>query len=133
MRIASVASFSGARRRHFALGANNKPTKLTWTKLETRIPIDDEDMLQEMERIEAMGGDPFFLTQETWIEDPFVQDEMEHVAPSMDFMAASAESVTVRFATDGKGPAPKSSAPKPDTWQGWDGTIDEDAHLGLDD
>ena len=112
--------------------------KITQMKLQNRLPIDDEEMLKEMDRIEEMGGDPFFLTPENWIQDDTeVEDEVE-MAPSVNFITPafadnSVHPIVARFATDGKGPTPKEAAPKSEVWQGWDGIVDENAHLGIDD
>ena len=62
---------------------------------------------------------------------------------SSDFMMAasalSTNSPVSRFVTDGLGPSPKSPPPEKEKGKDklddfeWDGVVDEDAHLGLDD
>jgi hypothetical protein len=100
----------------------------------------------------ALGGDPFFLSDELdgnnddTLETP-LQDE-EEVSSSIlspEFMMAAASvslhSPVNRFVLDGKGPSPKVPPPSHgsgtkkddgDVWE-WDGMVDENAHLDLDD
>ena len=91
-----------------------------------------------MSEIEAMGGDPFFLTDDE--EDGMnEEDELDTLLPSAFSTNIAATSVRWgnptgeeergRFATDGKGPTPKPS--REISVEEWDGTVDEEAHLGL--
>ena len=108
---------------------------------------------QKIAEIEAMGGDPFFLSDEDEDDDSDAasgEDETENALDGMSglsshdqmiFMTASAEA-SKRFATDGLGPSSsrrqtddfekqKESDSADETWE-WDGVINEDAHLDLD-
>ena len=70
-----------------------------------------------------------------------MDDETEAKMPSKESEILSKKSVPgaspqkdERFATDGKGPTPKKNDSAKDSgsdWE-WDGTIDEEAHLGWD-
>jgi hypothetical protein len=95
-------------------------------------PYDDR-----MSEIEAMGGDPFFITDDE--EDDANEVVEQDTSPSSAFLtnlAATTESMVnptgerERYATDGKGPTPKAS--REISLEEWDGTVDENAHLGLD-
>ena len=87
----------------------------------------------QRELIEAMGGDSFFFTQDGVVE--------EEEAPPAAFMSSSframmentaEDDVTPeRFATDGKRPAPSRQEPTDSIAFEWDGTVDDDAHLGF--
>ncbi|KAL3915001.1 MAG: hypothetical protein SGILL_005849 [Bacillariaceae sp.] len=115
-------------------------------------PMDDR-----FAELEAMGGDPFFLSEDDEEEEKESisemkdspqddkEDDAEPTALSAGFMMSSAalstESPATRFVTDGLGPSPKTGPPKPtvesekkedDVWE-WDGIVNEDAHLDLDD
>ena len=108
---------------------------------------------QRVAELEAIGGDPFFLSEEDEDDDSDLssrEDEDEDVLDAMAglssqdqimFMSAAAET-SERFATDGLGPSSsrrqtdnfenqKKSDAADETWE-WDGTVDEDAHLDLD-
>mmetsp|Transcript_21916 Transcript_21916/g.46102 ORF Transcript_21916/g.46102 Transcript_21916/m.46102 type:complete len:111 (-) Transcript_21916:3305-3637(-) len=86
--------------------------------------------------------DPFFMDEEEKSEEQ-VSDERVKMAESQDaatllensHLGALLAKAGARSATDGKGPTPKESntvaiKEEPD-WE-WDGTVDEDAHLGFD-
>jgi hypothetical protein len=103
----------------------------------------DNDNDDRAAELEAMGGDPFFLTDDE-DENDFeqMQNEEDEPAPSLssEFMMAAAmmtpTSPVNRFVTDGLGPTPRKKEEKVkrlDDGFEWDGTVDEDAHLGLDD
>jgi len=89
-----------------------------------------DDRLAE---IEAMGGDPFFLEDEE-IEAKITEKETAASSEKMDFSAPPTET-NERFVTDGQGPSPRKDETKSDDsdpeWE-WDGTVDEDAHMGWD-
>ena len=98
---------------------------------------------RELEEIEEMGGDPFFFTppqegdeyQSVDHQDEFVN--MAVLSPSFLSSVDTVEAVSgveERYATDGKGPTPSKKANKYTDSLAfeWDGTVDEDAHLGLD-
>ena len=130
-----VAAFSIRRNQCFACVDIGRSRRVL-SKLYSGIPVDDEAMLEEMERLEAMGGDPFFLTPENWsCDDPEIEEKSEIMESSFGLFDASEEDLLSihRYVTDGKGPTPKSAGQKADVWQGWDGTVDDDAHLGMDD
>lgn len=88
--------------------------------------------------IEAMGGDPFFLTGDEG-EDMTEEVEQDMSLPSAFFSnnppaPARLDEPTEeegRYATDGKGPTPKKAS-REKSYLEWDGTVDENAHLGLD-
>lgn len=110
-----------------------------------RSPLDDR-----LAELEAMGGDPFFLGDDPDVDDdtkklPSLEEENEDSSTVLcaEFMVAaatlSAKSPVTRFVTDGLGPSPKSPPPpsgaedeKLDDWV-WDGIVNEDAHLDLED
>ena len=130
-----VVAFS-IRQEHCFAYADTGGNRLVPSKLYIGIPVGDEAMLEEMERLEAMGGDPFFLTPDNWSDDDTeIEERGEIIAPSFGlFDTLEEDPLSIhRFVTDGKGPTPKSVGQKTDVWQGWDGTVDDDAHLGLDD
>lgn len=87
----------------------------------------------QRELIEAMGGDSFFFTQDGVVE--------EEEAPPAAFMSSSframmentaeADVTPERFATDGKGHAHSRQEPTDSIAFEWDGTVDDDAHLGF--
>jgi hypothetical protein len=99
----------------------------------------------EMDEIEAMGGDPFFLTEEAIVSNTISDDndddlDSSPLSSSSFSMLSHLEldgivgNVEERYATDGKGPTPASYKWKPaenDDFV-WDGIADDDAHLGLD-
>lgn len=106
---------------------------------------------RELEEIEEMGGDSFFflpMQQEGGDDDNYRQegkgldDADEFVgttllSSSFRSVVDTVESVSFveeRYATDGKGPSPSKKPSKvADTLEfGWDGIVDEEAHLGLD-
>ena len=91
-----------------------------------------------------MGGDPFFFTppqegdddQTLDYQDEFV-DATSLLSPSFLSAVDTVEAISAveeRYATDGKGPTPSKKTSKfTDSLAfEWDGTVDEDAHLGLD-
>jgi hypothetical protein len=101
--------------------------------------------------LEAMGGDPFFLMEDDDDNDDEKEtgndgtDDPSSPALTAEFLMAAAslstDSPVARFVTDGLGPSPKmkpaSATADPekredDDWE-WDGTINEDAHLDLDE
>lgn len=109
---------------------------------------------QRIAELEAMGGDPFFLSAEDDEDNSgFADKDAEGVRTADDvmvnlsaqdqilFMSAAAESAS-RFATDGLGPS--SSRRRLDDPENrrkedaadepfeWDGVVDEDAHLDMD-
>ena len=90
-----------------------------------------------MAEIEALGGDPFFLMDEENV-DSEEDSSQDQVIPSPSFMSNLAnltgdpvEEEEKRYSTDGKGPTPKSPKKTVSAVE-WDGTVDEDAHLGFD-
>ncbi|KAI2495504.1 hypothetical protein MHU86_19000 [Fragilaria crotonensis] len=99
---------------------------------------------RELEEIEEMGGDPFFFTPpQEGDDDQTLDDQDEFVdatsvlSPSFLSAVDTVEAISAveeRYATDGKGPTPSKKASKfTDSLAfEWDGTVDEDAHLGLD-
>jgi len=104
--------------------------------------VEGETYDDRFSEIEAMGGDPFFMDEEEKSEEQ-VSDERVKMAESQDaatllensHLGALLAKAGARSATDGKGPTPKESntvaiKEEPD-WE-WDGTVDEDAHLGFD-
>mmetsp|Transcript_10658 Transcript_10658/g.15492 ORF Transcript_10658/g.15492 Transcript_10658/m.15492 type:complete len:166 (-) Transcript_10658:1091-1588(-) len=108
--------------------------------------VPDGDDVSSLERrreeIEAMGGDSFFFSEEhddVSSETDVSNDDDSHM-PSMSLLSnaaaldvASGGDAVERFATDGLGPAPKQKESTNSYWDGlWDGTVDEEAHLGLD-
>jgi hypothetical protein len=127
-----VAAFTQPSQHRFAC-TGARQIKPSWSKLQNGIPIDDEELLEEMDRIAAEGGDPFFLTPESWDEKKGDIEEVEQPGPSKKLLAYSVtendDSSTIPYATDGRGPAPRLSSPQPDAWKSWDGTVDEDAHM----
>jgi hypothetical protein len=99
--------------------------------------------------LEAMGGDPFFLSDNDDDDDDDEKskelDDATASFPSLssEFMKVAAtispKSPVHRFITDGLGPSPKNRPSAPQTefsndvaWE-WDGVVDEDAHLDIDD
>ncbi len=78
--------------------------------------------------------DPFFLDDE---ESEIKMEKKESVVlPENLGSAASIFEAVERSVTDGKGPSPKKKDNDPiesksSDWE-WDGTVDEDAHLGWD-
>jgi hypothetical protein len=109
----------------------NKQTFITITKQSTESgdQLDEEEMAARMMELEAMGGDPFFMTGGDDDDAPDIAEFMAKVA-----MAGSDDTQNVvekRFATDGLGPSPKFKEPlvvDEPGWE-WDGTVDENAHL----
>lgn len=74
-----------------------------------------------LEGLEEMGGDPFFL-DDSDVGSASIQPEFRKRKDS-----------TQRYAADGQGPTPRTAdeAIEDERWE-WDGTVDEDAHFGLD-
>ena len=116
-------------RRLTSLCANHKgaPPQTAFSYVEGG---DYEDRLAE---VEAMGGDPFFLTD----EDDELEESNEKDEPfSMNLetpmgVGPDPTAEEERYATDGKGPTPQE-VPKKEVMEGdweWDGTVDEDAHM----
>ena len=110
---------------------------------------DGSSYSRELEEIEEMGGDAFFFTptpredddddrQESNGEDDadeFVGTTL--LSPSFLSVVDTVESVSAveeRYATDGKGPTPSKKPNKVTDGLAfeWDGTVDEEAHFGLD-
>lgn len=95
--------------------------------------VEGGDYESRREEIEAMGGDPFFLSDDD--EDVVIKDEKDEPFSSNMETPMSGPDPTMeedRFATDGKGPTPRDPPPKTEVvnedWE-WDGAIDEDAHM----
>jgi hypothetical protein len=98
--------------------------------------VEESSFDDRASEIEAMGGDPFFLTGDG---EEDMTDETEQdmslppaflsnpAAPCFDEPTGEEE----RYATDGKGPTPKKASIEK-SFLDWDGTVDENAHLGLD-
>jgi hypothetical protein len=82
--------------------------------------IEGEDFSgREIDEIEALGGDPAFFLEE---------GEFCSVVPDA---SAPFEQQPQRHATDGMGPTPRKTN-KYAEMDEWDGTVDDEAHLGLD-
>jgi hypothetical protein len=99
-----------------------------------------------MEEIEAMGGDPFFamdpadniVEQSTpvEVETPTIPFSPSALGSILERAAATAvvdDDNVPRYVMDGKGPMPSKHTERVDPKDFlWDGTVDEDAHMGLD-
>mmetsp|Transcript_20014 Transcript_20014/g.41230 ORF Transcript_20014/g.41230 Transcript_20014/m.41230 type:complete len:145 (-) Transcript_20014:81-515(-) len=90
---------------------------------------DYDDVFSE---IEAMGGDPFFLDDEE--SKVKMADKESAILPEKSVSDASPKKADKRSATDGMGPTPRKNdnPDKSDSAWEWDGTVDEEAHLGWD-
>ena len=118
--------------------------------------VEGSSFESQLEEIEAMGGDPFFFTPTTDGNTDSSQinakdssitnnDEDEGLIPTS-FLSSSflntidavdaISLVEKRYSTDGKGPTPSKQNQGAKTVEElaleWDGTVDDDAHLGLD-
>ena len=92
--------------------------------------VEGGDYEEQRQEIEAMGGDPFFLSDG---EDAGAQDEtfMTNLETPMGAGNPVAAGQEERYATDGKGPTPRDPRKVEavdEEWE-WDGIVDEDAHL----
>lgn len=104
-----------------------------------------------MSEIEAMGGDPFFLSdvEDLGIDSATSEDDDDDAVSLsaadqlllMSTAASAPDALVKRYATDGLGPSsPRNSVPyfgeeKPKKESAvfqWDGIVDEEAHLDLD-
>lgn len=89
---------------------------------------DYEDRYAE---IEAMGGDPFFLTDDEMEQSNEDMDEPFSINLETPMRGPDPTAEEERYATDGKGPTPPKLPKKKvveEDWE-WDGTVDEDAHM----
>lgn len=98
-----------------------------------------------MEEIEAMGGDPFFMIPGDDKQEDSSTEEDSNISMMASIPFSSAlgsildeatgddDDEEPRFATDGKGPTPsrKVEPQRVNPADLWDGTVDEDAHLGF--
>jgi hypothetical protein len=101
--------------------------------------VEDDPYDDRISEIEAMGGDPFFLADDE-ADDMYEEVEQDSLLSSafLTNIAAASERLgnrtgeeeRERYATDGQGPTPKPS--REISVEEWDGTVDEQAHLGLD-
>lgn len=93
--------------------------------------VEGGDYEDRREEIEALGGDPFFLDEESE-EREEVKDETFATNLETPMGGPDPTAEEERYATDGKGPTPrdpqKREAAVEDDWV-WDGVVDEDAHL----
>ena len=71
-------------------------------------------------------------------EDGEISKQEPSILPDAAHLNAFIAKASSRSVTDGKGPSPKLNIPEKSpsdvndsNWE-WDGTVDEDAHLGLD-
>ena len=106
--------------------------------------VEGENFADRSAELEALGGDPFFLDDDSVIDvdagDESGSEEDEEMAMPSSLLAGMAMASgggvmdvigkqEKRYATDGKGPIPKPPPPpRPDDWE-WDGIVDENAHL----
>jgi hypothetical protein len=113
--------------------------------------VEGSSFESQLEEIEAMGGDPFFFTStnadtdsaqsdatdssvedEQLVQSSFLSSSFLNTIHPMDAVSL----VEKRYSTDGKGPTPSKQSQDKKTVEElaleWDGTVDEDAHLGLD-
>eukprot|EP00548_Thalassiothrix_antarctica_P000823 CAMPEP_0194147036 /NCGR_PEP_ID=MMETSP0152-20130528/22482_1 /TAXON_ID=1049557 /ORGANISM="Thalassiothrix antarctica, Strain L6-D1" /LENGTH=112 /DNA_ID=CAMNT_0038847709 /DNA_START=138 /DNA_END=476 /DNA_ORIENTATION=- len=90
-----------------------------------------------IDEVEAMGGDPFFLTDD---DTDIKKNDGDDTTTTMKFDVGSTttnkkKEIKIeeekRSPTDGKGPMPRAPS-KFVEMDEWDGTVDEEAHLGLD-
>lgn len=142
----SLACFAASFAESFSI-----PSQLQQRQTITALHLSGKlDPARRIAEIEEMGGDPFFFTMDDDDEEETQEEEEEEeqaVMPSMSFMAQVGVANAVvggtpaqRCATDGLGPTPKNTPDvaaataaekKEEGWE-WDGSVDEDAHLGLD-
>lgn len=93
--------------------------------------VEGGDYESRRQEIEAMGGDPFFLSDDDDLEEKEEANEpfMTNRETPMGGPDPTAEEE--RYATDGKGPTPRDPPKKEavdEDWE-WDGIVDEDAHM----
>lgn len=103
--------------------------------------VEGEAYDDRFNEIEAMGGDPFFLDEEDESDERNEKAEENDTSmllqnSHLSSLIAKASSVSSsRSATDGLGPTPmqskNTSKNDDENWE-WDGSVDEDAHLGFD-
>lgn len=119
--------------------------------------VEGSSFESQLEEIEAMGGDPFFFTptkdgntdspQNSDVTGGRTTEDDEGLVPTsflsssflntIDSVVDAISLVEERYSTDGKGPTPSNQnyGTKKTVEQlalEWDGTVDDDAHLGLD-
>jgi hypothetical protein len=104
--------------------------------------VENDSFSDRMSEIDAMGGDPFFLSDDDKNGDAAAEEDDEILEPpssrlaSMgmfagDGVASVLDTLEERYVTDGKGPMPKepeSQQQRDDDWE-WDGVVIEDAHM----
>jgi hypothetical protein len=100
--------------------------------------VEGQDFSDRMAELEAMGGDPFFLSDgDDDDQQSSTGKDNDIEAPSSTLMSSAAggvpnvvDALEDRYVTDGKGPMPntRKEEPRGDGWE-WDGIVDENAHM----
>jgi hypothetical protein len=95
--------------------------------------VEGEDFSDRMAELEAMGGDPFFLSDGDDDDDQQSSTDTDNDLAMMSSAAGVPNAVDTledRYVTDGKGPMPntRKEEPRGDGWE-WDGIVDENAHM----